>query len=149
MADVMLTRDGVRLGLSAKNRTEAIQQVGEVLVDIGAVEAPYVDAMHEREEVLSSYVGEAFALPHGTDKSRMHVTHSSVVFLQFPEGVDWEGEKVRACIGIAALSNEHTDVMARLANVLLDPAKAEVLRSTANPEDVLEILEPERSDAQA
>jgi mannitol/fructose-specific phosphotransferase system IIA component len=149
MPDVMLTRDGVRLGLSAENRSEAIQLTGEVLVDIGAVDAPYVDAMHEREEVLSSYVGEAFALPHGTDESRLYVTRSSVVFLQFPEGVDWEGEKVRACIGIAALSNEHTDVMARLANVLLDADKAEVLRSTTSPEDVLEILEPERSDAQA
>jgi mannitol PTS system EIIA component len=145
----MLTRHGVRLGLAAQGRAEAIQLTGDVLVDIGAVERPYVEAMHEREEVLSSYVGEEFALPHGTDKSRMHVTHSSVVFLQFPAGVDWEGEKVRACIGIAAQSNEHTDVMARLANVLLDPAKAEVLRSTTNPEDVLEILEPQRSDAQA
>jgi mannitol/fructose-specific phosphotransferase system IIA component len=149
MADVMLTRDGVRLGLSAKDRTEAIRQVGEVLVGIGAVEAPYVDAMHEREEILSSYVGEAFALPHGTDQSRRHVTRSSVVFLQFPKGVDWEGEQVRACIGIAAQSDEHTDVMARLANVLLDPGKAEALRSTTNPEDVLEILEPERSEAEA
>jgi mannitol/fructose-specific phosphotransferase system IIA component len=149
MTDVMLTRDGVRLGLSAEDRSEAIQQVGEVLVDIGAVKAPYVDAMHEREKVLSSYVGEAFALPHGTDKSRMHVRRSSVVFLQFPKGVDWEGEEVRACIGIAALSDEHTDVMARLANVLLDTDKAEVLRSTTDPEAVLEILEPERSNAEA
>jgi mannitol/fructose-specific phosphotransferase system IIA component len=145
----MLTREGVRLGLAAQDRAEAIQLTGEALVDIGAVERPYVEAMHEREAVLSSYVGEEFALPHGTDKSRMHVTHSSVVFLQFPEGVDWEGEKVRACIGIAAQSNEHTDVMARLANVLLDAAKAEALRTTTDPADVLEILEPERSDAQA
>jgi mannitol/fructose-specific phosphotransferase system IIA component len=149
MTAPMLTRDGVRLGLTARDRTDAIRITGELLLDIGAVEAPYVDAMHEREEILSSYVGEAFALPHGTDQSRAYITRSSVVFLQFPAGVDWAGEKVRACIGIAARSNEHTDVMARLANVLLDPGKAEVLRSTTNPEDVLGILEPERSDAQA
>jgi PTS system mannitol-specific IIC component len=149
MADVMLTRAGVRLGLSAKNRAEAVQQTGELLVDIGAVEAPYIEAMQVRENVLSSYVGEAFALPHGTDESRKYVTRSSVVFLQYPTGVDWEGEEVRACIGIASQSDEHTDVMARLANVLLDADKAELLRSTTNPEDVLKILEPERSDAQA
>jgi mannitol/fructose-specific phosphotransferase system IIA component len=148
VAEVMLTREGVRLGLSAEDRADAIRQTGEVLVKIGAVEAPYVDAMHEREEILSSYVGEAFALPHGTDESREYVTRSSVVFLQFPHGVDWAGEEVRACIGIAARSNEHTDVMARLANVLLDPGKAEVLRSTTDPDEVLGILEPERSDAQ-
>jgi hypothetical protein len=39
--------------------------------------------------------------------------------------------------------------MARLANVLLDTNKAEVLRSTTDPEAVLEILEPERSNAEA
>jgi mannitol/fructose-specific phosphotransferase system IIA component len=149
MADVMLTRAGVRVGLTARDRTDAIQQAGELLVDIGAVEPPYIEAMHVREKVLSSYVGEAFALPHGTDESREYVTRSSVVFLQFPKGIDWEGEEVRACIGIAAQSNEHTDVMARLANVLLDADKAELLRSTTNPEEVVEILEPERSDAEA
>ena len=148
MAEVMLTRAGVRLGLTAKDRTDAIQQAGEVLIEIGAVEAPYVEAMHEREKVLSSYVGEEFALPHGTDQSRVHVTRSAVVFLQVPGGVDWEGDNVRACIAIAAQSNEHTDVMARLAGVLLDAGKAEQLRSTTNPNDVLEILEPERTGSE-
>lgn len=149
MGHVMLTSDSVRLGLKATDRTDAIQQAGEVLLDIGAVELPYVDAMHERERILSSYVGEAFALPHGTDQSRMHITRSAVAFLQFPGGVDWEGDNVRACIAIAALSDEHTDVMARLAGVLLDADKAAVLRTTTNPEDVLEILDPERSESEA
>ena len=148
MADTMLTREGVRLGLDALDRTDAVQQAGQVLVDIGAVEAAYVDAMHEREKVLSSFVGEAFALPHGTDKSRVHVRRPALVFLQFPRGVDWEGDQVRACIAIAARSDEHTEVMARLANVLLDPERAELLRSTPDPQQVLEILEPDRSNAQ-
>jgi mannitol/fructose-specific phosphotransferase system IIA component len=103
--------------------------------------------MHERENVLSSYVGEEFALPHGTDQSRTYVTRSAVAFLQFPDGIDWEGDPVRACIAIAAQSDEHTDVMARLANVLLDAEAAERLRTTTNPDDVLELLEPQRSGA--
>lgn len=147
MSDLLLTREGVRLGLRAKDRSDAIQQAGEVLVEIGSVKAPYVDAMHEREEVLSSYVGEDFALPHGTDQSRTLVIRSAVAFLQFPKGIDWEGETVRACIAIAAQSNEHTDVMARLANVLLDAEAAELLRTTSNPDHVLDLLEPQRSGA--
>ena len=149
MSEAMLMREGVRLGLEAADRTDAIQQAGEVLVALGAVDAPYVEAMHEREKVLSSYVGEAFALPHGTDDSRVHIKRSSVVFLQFPDGLDWEGEQVRACIAIAAQSDEHIHVMASLANVLLDTGKAEVLRNTSNPEDVIKLLEPERSDSEA
>lgn len=147
MGDTLLSRGGVRLGLKAENRSDAIRQAGEVLVKIGSVEPPYVDAMHERENVLSSYVGEEFALPHGTDESRTYVTRSAVAFLQFPDGIDWEGDPVRACIAIAAQSDEHTDVMARLANVLLDAEAAERLRTTTNPDDVLELLEPQRSGA--
>jgi len=149
MTDAMLSREGVRLGLKAADRADAIQQAGEVLVEIGAVEAPYVEAMHEREKVLSSYVGEAFALPHGTDQSRVHIKRSAVVFLQFPDGLDWEGESVRACIAIAARSDEHIHVMGSLAGVLVDADKAEILRTTSNPDEVIKLLEPERSDAEA
>jgi mannitol/fructose-specific phosphotransferase system IIA component len=149
MAEEMLTRRGVRLGLKAADRTDAIQQAGEVLVEIGAVDTPYVEAMHEREKVLSSYVGEAFALPHGTDQSRIHIKRSAVAFLQFPDGLDWEGESVLACIAIAARSDEHIHVMASLANVLVDTEKADVLRNSSSPEEVIRLLEPERSDSEA
>ncbi len=149
MTEAMLTRQGVRLGLKAADRTDAIQQAGEVLVEIGAVDAPYVEAMHEREKILSSYVGEAFALPHGTDQSRVHIKRSAVAFLQFPDGLDWEGESVRACIAIAAQSDEHIHVMASLANVLVDTDKAEALRNSSSPEEVIKLLEPERSDSEA
>ncbi|MGH2698165.1 MAG: PTS sugar transporter subunit IIA [Actinomycetota bacterium] len=145
----ILSRDAVRIGLSARDRTDAVQQAGELLVEIGAVEPDYVTAMHEREAILSSYVGESFALPHGTDESRKHIKRSSVAFLQFPDGVDWDGDSVGACIAIAAQSDEHTEVMAHLAQILLDETKAEVLRSTADPDEVLRLLAPERSGLEA
>jgi mannitol/fructose-specific phosphotransferase system IIA component len=147
MGDALLTEEAVRVGLRAASRSEAIQQAGELLVQIGAVEPPYVDAMHEREASLSSFVGEEFALPHGTDASRKHINRPAVAFLQYPEGIDWDGEQVRASIAIAARSDEHTEVMARLAQILLDPEKAELLRSTSDPADVLELLEPQKSEA--
>lgn len=147
MAGELLSSEAVRLGLRAASRDEAVQQGGELLVRIGAVEPAYVEAMHERETSLSSYVGEEFALPHGTDASRKHIKRPAVAFLQYPEGVDWDGERVRACIAIAAQSDEHTEVMARLAQVLLDADKAELLRTTSDPNDVLDLLEPEKSEA--
>ncbi len=146
MGGALLTKEAVQLGLSAASRSEAVQQAGELLVQIGAVESSYVDAMHEREESLSSYVGEAFALPHGTDASRKYIKRPAVAFLQYPEGIDWDGENVRACLVIAARSDEHTEVMARLAQILLDADKAELLRTTADPQDVVDLFEPEKSE---
>jgi mannitol/fructose-specific phosphotransferase system IIA component len=147
MSAALLSREAVLVGLSSASRAEAIQRAGELLVEIGAVEPAYVDAMHEREASLSSFVGESFALPHGTDASRKHIQRPAVAFLQYPEGIDWDGENVRACIAIAARSDEHTEVMARLAQILIEPDKAELLRSTTDPDDVLELLEPQKSEA--
>jgi mannitol/fructose-specific phosphotransferase system IIA component len=147
MSGPLLTKEAVRVGLDAASRSEAIQQSGELLVQIGAVDPAYVDAMHEREAALSSFVGEEFALPHGTDASRKYIKRPAVAFLQFPQGIDWDGEQVRACIAIAARSDEHTEVMARLAQILLDADKAELLRATAEPQDVVDLLEPEKTEA--
>lgn len=139
----LLSRDAVALDLKAEDRFDAVRQCGELLVAIGAVEPGYVDAMQERERSLSSYVGEAFALPHGTDESRALIQRPAVAFLQFPDGVDWDGEDVRACIAIAAKSDEHVTVMSGLAKVLVDPAQAERLRSAADADAVLSLLAPE------
>jgi mannitol/fructose-specific phosphotransferase system IIA component len=146
MSDGLLTREAVRVGLNAVSRTEAIQHAGELLIEVGAVESEYVTAMHEREEILSSYVGEDFALPHGTDASRKYIKRPAMAFLQYPDGIDWAGERVRACVAIAARSDEHTSVMARLAQILLEPDKAELLRSSSDPQDIIDLLEPERSE---
>jgi mannitol/fructose-specific phosphotransferase system IIA component len=118
------------------------RQAGQLLVELGAVEQAYADAMQERELVLSSYVGEGFALPHGTDASRAFVRRAALVFLQYPEGIDWEGDDVRACVAIAAASDEHVSVMAALAKVLVDPQQAEELRTTDDKHRVLSLLTP-------
>ena len=136
----LLGRQGVRLGLSANDRFEAVAQAGALLQELGAIEEAYVAAMREREEMLSSYVGEGFALPHGTNDSRVHVRRATLAFLQYPDGVSWEDDTVYACVAIASRTDEHVRVMQALAEVLLDEAQAERLRTTDDPDEVLEIL---------
>ena len=144
MAEVtdLLVAEAVQLGCTAADRFDAVRQAGEILIRTGAVEPAYADAMQEREQSLSSYVGEGFAIPHGTDESRAHVRRGALAFLQFPDGVDWDGEDVRACVAIAAATDEHVSVMATLARVLVEPEQAEELRTTTDPQRVLELLAP-------
>lgn len=151
MADTaeLLTADGVRVGCTATDRYDAVRQAGEVLIALGAVEPGYAAAMQERERSLSSYVGEGFALPHGTDESRALVRRPALAFLQFPGGVDWDGEDVSACVAIAAARDEHVSVMATLARILVEPAKGEELRTTDDPQRVLALLRPEHAEADA
>jgi mannitol/fructose-specific phosphotransferase system IIA component len=146
-ATELLVADAVRLGCTAADRFDAVRQAGELLIGIGAVDPGYADAMQERERSLSSFVGEGFAIPHGTDAARSLVRRGALAFLQFPQGVDWDGNDVHACVAIAASHDEHMGVMAELAKVLLDPDRAHELRTTDDPARVLEILAP-RPDTQ-
>jgi mannitol/fructose-specific phosphotransferase system IIA component len=136
----LLPREGIRLGLKASDRFDAVRQSGLVLVEIGAVEAEYVDAMLDRERLMSTSLGEGFAIPHGTDESRRWIRETRLAFLQFPDGVAWDDDDVIVCVGIAAVGDEHVGVLANLARVLTVPEQAARLRSAETPEDVLAVL---------
>jgi mannitol/fructose-specific phosphotransferase system IIA component len=139
----LLPSDGIRLGLTASDRFDAVRQSGQVLVEIGAVEPPYVDAMLERERSISTSLGEGFAIPHGTDESRRYIRETMLAFLQFPDGVAWDDDDVIVCVGIAAVGDEHVGVLANLARILTVPESAARLRAAERPEDVLAILASE------
>ena len=126
---------------------DAVRQAGDVLVEIGAVEAPYVEAMLERERQISTSMGEGFAIPHGTDESRRWIRETRLVYLQFPDGVDWGDDTVTVCVGIAAVGDEHVGLLARLAQILVVPEQAAGLRSAERVEDVLAILGSPLEDA--
>ena len=136
----LLSREAVRLGLRAADRFDAVRQTGQALVDIGAVEAQYVDAMLERERQISTSLGEGFAIPHGTDESRKYINETRLTFLQFPDGVDWEDDRVVVCVGIAAVGEEHVGVLARLSRILVVPEQAAALRSASTVDEVLDVL---------
>jgi mannitol/fructose-specific phosphotransferase system IIA component len=137
----VLVSEAVRLGQSASDKLDALRQSGAVLVDIGAAEPGYADAMFAREEMVSTFMGEGVAIPHGTNEAREFVNRTALGFLQFPDGVEWgEDQIVKLCIPIAAAGGEHMALLSALATVLIDPEKAESLRSASSADEVLEIL---------
>jgi PTS system mannitol-specific IIA component len=138
--DALLDRTAVRLTAEAIDREDAVRQCGQALVDCGCVDASYVSGMLQRESTISTYVGEGFAIPHGTEASKAAVRRDALSFLRFPAGVEWGGEKVSVCIGIAAANNGHLPILAALAQILLDPDKAGALRNAETFEEVIEQL---------
>ena len=136
----ILGRDAVRLGLIATDREDALRQCGEVLVEIGAAGPEYAAALHEREASVSTYLGEGVAIPHGTDASRVHINRAALAFLQFPDGVDWNGQTCRLAIAIASKSDEHIGILQSLAMVLSDSEAAQRLRETTDVDEVLRLL---------
>ena len=142
----VLGAEAVRLGLKALDKEDALRQCGAVLVEIGAADPEYADAILERELSVSTYMGEGFAIPHGTDASREHINRAALAFLQFPGGVDWNGKECFVCIAIASKSDEHIGILQSLAMVLSDPDSAARLRETTSVDEVLALLAAEDED---
>jgi mannitol PTS system EIIA component len=143
----LLSADQVVLGGTAADWEDAVRQVGAVLVTSGAVTEGYVDAMVERERSVSTFVGEGVAIPHGTLAGRDLVTRDVLCVVQFPEGVDWHGDEVVLCIGIAARGDGHVPILARLAELLMEPDRADALRTATTAGEVVALLTPEESPA--
>ena len=145
MAD-LLGADAVRLGASASSAEDAIRLTGGVLVEVGAVDASYVDAMLAREQSVSTYMGEGFAIPHGTVESKDTVQRDALSFVRFPDGVDWNGNDVRVAIGIAAIGDNHVGILSQLAMILVDPDKAKQLREAGDVDTILTLLSPDEGE---
>ncbi|MCK2219200.1 PTS sugar transporter subunit IIA [Actinomadura sp. ATCC 31491] len=140
MREDLLDPRAVLLHESAPDRESAVRRCGRALVEVGAVAEPYVAAMLERERSLSTYVGEGVAIPHGTNASKNDILRDALCFVRFPYGVDWDGEQVTVCVGIAARDGGHVPLLAALAEILLDPDRARALREATAAEDVIKEL---------
>ena len=138
----LLAPERVLLGRAASGWEDAVRQVGAVLVSAGAVPPAYVEAMVERDRDVSTFVGEGVAIPHGTLAGRDLVRHDALCVVQFPGGVDWHGDEVVLCVGIAARGEGHVPILARLAELLMEPDRAAALRTATTAGEVLRLLAP-------
>ncbi|BAL91333.1 putative phosphoenolpyruvate-dependent sugar phosphotransferase system EIIA [Actinoplanes missouriensis 431] len=136
----LLDRRAIRLDEKAGSKEDAIRLTGAALVEIGAVEPGYVDTMLAREKSISTYVGEGVAIPHGTLDGKALVKRDALAVLRFPAGVDWDGERVSVCVGIAAAGDGHVELLAALAEILLDADDARALREAAEADTVINLL---------
>ena len=140
----LLTEQAVRFGVRASDRYDAVRRCGELLVEAGAVTEDYVPAMREREDEISTYIGAGVAIPHSTAAGKKYVRRDALAVLALAEPVDWgEGQQVSMCVAIAALGDRHLDILAELAEVLMDPDRAEELHRATTANEVIRLLQPE------
>jgi PTS system mannitol-specific IIA component len=132
----------VRVDEPSVDRMTAIHRCADVLEEIGAVGPPYRAAMVAREREMSTYMGAGVAIPHGVEVSRMLVRRDALAVLRFPHGVDWAGRRVIVCVAIAARGEEHVELLAALADILLDPVRATTLRTADCPEQIMRLFCP-------
>jgi PTS system mannitol-specific IIA component len=138
----LLDPSAVRLDGRATGRDDAVRECGRLLVEIGAVEEPYIASMLDRERSISTYLAEGVAIPHGTAQGKDAVLRDALAVVRFPKGADWNGETVTLAIAIAARGDGHIAILAELAEVLLDPERARGLREATTAEEITRLLAP-------
>ena len=136
----ILQEDNIILQASYADRWSAIQACGEVLVKQGYVRAAYIEDMMERERLVSVYVGNHVAIPHGIANSEQHILESGLSVLQIPEGVDFDGEKAYIMIGIAGRDGVHIQLLSQIALVCMEQEQVERLRRSTDKKDIMQIL---------
>jgi mannitol PTS system EIIA component len=140
MAEI-LSLDTIQLNATVSSKEEAIRMAGALLVKAKCVHPNYVNGMLQREQVMSTFVGNGVSIPHGQFGDLSLVYQTGISVLQIPQGVAWEdGENVYLVVGIAAKGEEHIQVLANLANVLEDLNTAQLLAETDDPQVILGYL---------
>jgi mannitol/fructose-specific phosphotransferase system IIA component len=136
----LLPTSSINLTSTAGNRDDAIREAGALLVAAGSVEPEYVAQMLDREHVVSTFVGDGIAMPHGTLSAKSDVINEGLSVLLLAKPIDWAGQPVSLVIGIAAHGRRYITLLSQLAIALLDDGRATSLREATTAERVRALL---------
>jgi phosphoenolpyruvate-protein phosphotransferase len=135
------TTANVQTGAHAKTKEDAIRQVSQLLVENGNIDPRYTESMLQREELANTYLGNGIAIPHGLPADRELIRETGIAVLQLPEGVEWQPSNVvRIVVGIAAKSDEHLDLLAKLTELLSQDELVELLAKTPDASKIVAAL---------
>ena len=133
----VLKKEGIKTGLKSVDKETAIRAAGQLLCDLGFTNEDYIQAMVDRENMVSTYMGMGVAIPHGTSNAKETVKKSGIVVMQYPEGVDFGDEKAYLVIGIAGVSDEHLEILGNIVASLEDEELLETLKKNADVDTIM------------
>ena len=126
----VLKKENILLGLEPIHETDAVKKAGQLLVESGYVDEAYIEGMLAREKIVSTYIGNGVAIPHGVNESAKHIKRSGIVVLQFPKSIKYHDNDCYLVIGIAGKENEHMKILANIAEALSEEDEAKKLWKT-------------------
>ncbi|MCD8916233.1 PTS sugar transporter subunit IIA [Staphylococcus simulans] len=137
----LFSNENIFLNQSFKDQNEAIEKAGQALVNAGAVTESYIQAMKDREEVVSTYMGNGLAIPHGTEEAKNAVLQSGLTLLQVPEGVQWGDETAKVIVGIAGKDGEHLDLLSKIAITFSEEENVDRILNAQSAEEIKAVFE--------
>lgn len=140
MAREVLNVGQVRIHSGSVAQEDAMKEAADILEAAGAVTGAYFDAMRQREQTVSTYMGNELAIPHGTNETKEAILDSALSFVRYDGGVDWGGEPVTFVVGIAGKGDEHLDILSQIALIFSEEDEVERLKAAQTPEELFALL---------
>ncbi|MGB4777053.1 PTS sugar transporter subunit IIA [Microbacterium sp.] len=141
MSREVLNVGQVRIHPGSVSKEDAMREAADILEAAGAVTSAYFDAMQQREQTVSTYMGNELAIPHGTNETKDTILDSALSFVRYDGGVDWDGEPVAFVVGIAGKGDEHLDILSQIALIFSDEDEIARLKAAQTPEELFALLE--------
>lgn len=136
----VLRKEGIKLGLPSVSKEDAIVAAGQLLHELGYVDETYAASMLERERLVTTYMGMGLAIPHGATHGEDVIKKTGIVFMQYPDGIQFGDEKAQLIIGIAGKGGEHMAVLANVASSLDDEEVLNQLKTTTDVDYIMKVL---------
>ncbi len=130
----MLNKTEIILNQPTVNKDEAIKRCGELLCSAGYTTPEYTEGMLKRDNSFSTAIGNLIAIPHGEKDYAQYIKKTGLCAITYPDGIDWNGTEVKLVIGIAALGEEHLEILENIVDVLEEE------------EDVIKLVEDADAD---
>lgn len=140
----MLNHESILLDVEANNAEHAIRLSGELLFNMGASTAGYIDAMVKNWKDNGAYfvIAPGLALPHARPEQGALVPQISVVRLTKPVKFgSQENDPVSLIIGLAATnSDQHVQLIQRVAQVLCDESQYKILNNAQDANSIVDLF---------
>ncbi|EJL6895521.1 PTS sugar transporter subunit IIA [Vibrio cholerae] len=144
MLSELITSDVIRIYPNAADWKDAVQKSCQALIDNGAVEPRYVDAIFRSHEELGPYyvVGPSMAIPHARPEDGVNRLSLAITVIQQGVHFDSEGnDPVKMLVTLAATDSEsHVGAIAQLAELFMNEEHVEQICNAQTIEDVLAII---------
>ncbi|MBP2071431.1 PTS sugar transporter subunit IIA [Thermoanaerobacterium butyriciformans] len=141
MNSEILNENNIVLNEASEPKFDAIKRAGRLLVDRGYVEKEYIEGMIERENDVTTYIGNGIAIPHGVSQYVKYIKKSGIVVIQYPDGVDFgDGNMAYVVIGIAGKDDEHLEILSSIALTCQYEENVRRLRDAKSPQEIIQIL---------
>ncbi|HHF3009621.1 TPA: PTS sugar transporter subunit IIA [Vibrio diabolicus] len=141
----LITSDVIRIHSDATDWKDAVSKSCEALIENGAIEPSYVDAIYRSHEELGPYyvVGPGMAMPHARPEDGVNRLSLAITVIQ--NGVNFNSEEndpVKMLVTLAATdSNSHVDAISKLAELFMNEENVEAICNAQSKEDVLAIID--------